>query len=116
MTTVKFPDGVELTYDETIKVGDLVTTCWKGFFRVVGITPRKAYKYDGTGRLVETDQDGTPVMTVEREYNNLGLVARSKEKGVDASCCLKATDEIPILIKKLEERQKSLQKILDAEK
>lgn len=42
MTTVKYPNGVYITYDETIKVGDLIATYNKGFYKMEKITPRGA--------------------------------------------------------------------------
>lgn len=104
MTTITCKNGVILHWDETIKVGDIITTYNKGYWELVAIEPRV-----GTTPLFHYKKslkpDGTPT------------TGKAIEK-CDASYCRKAQETIEIEIDKalkllinlraLQERLKSI--------
>lgn len=79
MTTIKHENGVELTYDETINVGDIVTTYHSGYHKITEITPRCGI--DGSPRV--------PLFTYVLVARADGTLAKRKSitKSCDASFC-----------------------------
>lgn len=72
MTKIVTSNGVELHYDDTIKVGDIITTYFAGFHKVTKITPR-----DGN----------TPLICFVRVADENGISRKSKEQCCDISYC-----------------------------
>ena len=60
MTEVICSNGVKLTWDETLKIGDLITSYHKGYWKLTNITTRKGmpplFQY-----TKQFKPDGTPV-------------------------------------------------------
>jgi hypothetical protein len=79
MITKKY-GGVTLTYDDTIKVGDLITAYHSGYHKLLRIEPRKANPPLFYYKTVFRD-DGTPVNS-------------KAPKSCDASYCRFAAPEI----------------------
>lgn len=75
MKSIRYPNGVVLTYDDTIEVGDIVTAYQKGWHRVIEIRPRK---------------DSTPIIVYQRLMDSTGKLVSSKVfLECDASYCQK---------------------------
>jgi hypothetical protein len=103
MKTIVCKNGVELTYDETIKVGDIITTYSPGFHELTEIEDRGAFK--------------TPLFIYKRVFNDAGEPYKKTLQRItscDASYCRKATEEIPKIIAEKKKSIEALQKILNA--
>ncbi len=81
MTQVNCTNGVVLHYDETIKVGDIISAYQKGFHRVTEIRDRGA--------------NATPLIGYETVARENGTLAKtSSVKHCDASYCRHAAGVI----------------------
>jgi len=108
MTTIKDSNGVELTYDETINVGDIVTAYHSGYHKITEITPR--YEIGGSPRV--------PLFTYVLVAKADGTLAKrsSITKECDASFCRHVKQELAKTITKKKEelaRLESLQIIFE---
>ncbi len=86
MTTITYAGGVKLDFDETIKVGDIITAYQSGYHKVTDITPR--YQKNGDVMI--------PLFTYCLVAKANGTVAKGKviTKSCDASYCRRATDAL----------------------
>jgi len=80
-----------------IKVGDLITTYWKGYFELVRIIPR--YKIDNLSFPIYEYREGAkpyrPVFVFVQKYNSDGKPHESKvERECDARHCQLAQNYI----------------------
>ena len=89
MITVKHPNGLTSTYDDTLQPGDVITTYNKGFFEFVKSEDRK-----GT----------TPLFHYRLKYDIHGKPRNGKViQYCDASYCHRASEIISKLIAKYEQ-------------
>lgn len=80
MAIIQHSNGVKSIYDETIKVGDLVTAYEKGFHRVTEIKPRRK---------------DTPLIMYVRVFGANGKPVSSKQHlGCDAAYVRKASERL----------------------
>ena len=99
MKTVKFCDGLELTYDDELKVGDLITTYYKGYYKFVGFQNR---------------HNECPIACFKRAYDLDGKPRKSKKiMECDAFWCRKASDKIKVEIEKRKNEIVALEKLLN---
>jgi len=106
-----------------IKVGDLVTAYWKGYFRVV--TVRKVYKpIIANNRHQFFVPEGDPnageyyasLVDIVQEYDSHGNPRKSKNtQTCDSSFCKLAIDVLPVVCKDLNNRRNALLNILKNE-
>lgn len=99
MIEVKTPDGhVYGWYDETIKVGDIIIAYHRGFHRVTKIEDRSKVRS-------KYDRSDSPLFHYVMVFDSKG---NAKKKGAINSCdamyCRKATEAIPVEIKRLEDQ------------
>jgi hypothetical protein len=90
MTKVTYPNGVTLQYDETIKIGDIISAYQAGYHKVVEIQEREG---------------STPFIHYVRVANQNWMPAESKKFSCDASYCIHAQDT---LVREILVRQKQL--------
>lgn len=69
----------ELTYDETLQPGDLITVYDKGFYRFVRFVPRP---------------HNTPTLHATAAYNSKGKPVKARPYTCDASYCRRAIEAI----------------------
>lgn len=103
-----------------IKVGDLVTAAWKGYYRVIEIIPRyktKEFPYLEQEAYEEGLEQGSPLFILKQEFKANGVsFPRKKEVKCDAYFCQLATEYISTEIKRLENILSNLNKITEQEK
>jgi hypothetical protein len=98
MKTVIYPSGYKGTYDDTLKVGDLISSYHNGYHELVQIEPRK---------------DAVPLFHYVTKFNASGTPRKSvKSRKCDAAYCRRATEEIAAQILIKETEIKALRKIL----
>ncbi len=96
MTKVQYPNGVVLQYDESIMVGDIITSYHSGFHRVLNIECR--------------GPNSTPLFEYERIFDKDGNPKRGKNS-CDASYCRKAIEILPQILHELDQKQDRLRRI-----
>lgn len=106
-----------------IKVGDLVTAYWKGYFRVVAI--RHVYKpLIAENRHQFFVPEGDPnageyyasIVDVIQEYDSYGNSRKSKKsQSCDSSYCKLAKDVLPVIIDDLSSERNRLLDIWENE-
>lgn len=97
MTKVTYPNGVVLQYDESIVVGDIITSYHSGFHRVISI------EYRGSNT--------TPLIEYEKVFDKDGNPKRGKNS-CDASYCRKAIETLPQILQELDQKHDRLRRIL----
>ena len=97
MTSVTYPNGYVGIYDETIKVGDIVTTYNSGYHIVTCIFERL---------------DMTPVFYYTKRYNDDGTTSKKLKSKCDGVFVRKAEDKLINVIKESQEKIKALEEIL----
>lgn len=78
-----------------MKIGDLITTCHKGFFILNEIEEREPYTTFGSTKL----HTPNPLFRYSRVGDDKGRPCGGKPKSCDASYCNLATDSIETMIK-----------------
>ena len=102
MKTVKY-SGMELTWDDELKSGDLITTYWKGYYTFVRFE-------------FENRHNDPPIALFTKTYDVGGKPCKSKKIiGCDASYCRKAADQIKAEIEKRKNEIVALEKVLEKE-
>lgn len=84
MKNVTHSNGIVLSYDDTIKVGDLVTGYHKGFHEVK--------------EIVHRGPDVTPLIRYICKFNAKGVKSKGVENCCDASYCKKVSNQIDNII------------------
>jgi hypothetical protein len=89
MTTIKYPNGVTIQYDETIKVGDIIIAYHKGFHKVTKITPREMdiSIYKRCMNCTDYSQHASPFITYVQIAKTDGSPAPQRINTCDASYC-----------------------------
>ena len=110
----------------SIKVGDLVTSYWSGYFEVVKVTRRwenktgateyfrRAYNIQGIENYNEDTcgEEMQPLITVIKKFDKSGkIVVTKKEQTCDASYCKVAKEVILLEINKLKQTIKLLEDV-----
>lgn len=92
MKTVECHNGVELIYDDSIEPGDIITTYYKGYWKMVSSEER---------------EDNTPIFNFERFAKADGKLFKpgGKSEACDASYCRKAR---PAIIESIVKTKKQL--------
>jgi len=86
MTEEICSNGVKLIWDETLKIGDLITTYHKGYWKLVNITPRKGsppmFHYTKSFKPDGTPIAGKATMECDASYcrNAKGVIADELSK------------------------------------
>jgi hypothetical protein len=99
-----------------MKEGDLITTYYKGFFRLKRIE-RRFYTQEYLNQYYPTDknkkagEEYSPLYYFTQEYDSNGNIKKSKEKSCDASFCELADSYIIDELQKLEQRKEQLLKL-----
>lgn len=89
MKSHEYPSGLVLDWDDELQVGDLITTCNEGIWRIEEIRER---------------ENNTPVFVTIRIYDAKGKPSKKLRSSFDASHCRKARIFICEHIKDLEEQ------------
>lgn len=97
MTKVTYPNGHISQYDETIKVGDIISTYHSGFHRVTEVKPREG---------------GTPLISYVKIAKDDGSKSKAIPNRCDASFCKHALGVICSLIVTHEKAIKGLQEFV----
>lgn len=100
-----------------MKEGDLITTYYKGFFRLKRIERRFYTEHDlqFTSKDKVLGAEYSPLYHFEQEYDSNGNVKISKEKAGDAGFCTLAKDFIAKELYRMTEQKRKLEKILQNE-
>lgn len=99
MISVTYPNGVTLMYDETLKVGDIITTYHKGYHKLEEIEKRG---------------NATPLFFYSlfaKEDGSIRTQPKKIMKSCDASYCRRASEVIDGEIQEAENRLASLQNL-----
>lgn len=104
MKTIKFDenyDNMELTWDDELKFGDLITAYHKGYYTFIKFVNRTGWP---------------PLAHFYKAYSANGKPCKSKKiMGCDASYCRKAIDQIKAEIEKRKNEIAALEKVLKEE-
>jgi hypothetical protein len=98
-----------------MKVGDLITTYYSGFFRLEKIERRfytEDYIRHYTRLKDKLGEEYSPLYYFTQEYDSNGRPKKSKQKACDAQFCKPAKDFIEQEILDIEERKQNLEKFL----
>jgi len=99
MITIKYDNGYEGTYDETLKPGDMITAYRKGYHEFI--------KFEDRGNKV------VPLVHYKQIYNENGKPCKPKIVfQCDAAYCRRAIDYIEKAIEKKTQELKALKEIL----
>lgn len=99
MISVTYPNGVTLAYDETLKVGDIITAYNKGYHKLEEIKERN---------------DSTPLFFYSLFAKEDGTIRTNPKKIInscDASHCRRASEIIDAEIQESENKLASLQNL-----
>ena len=115
----KFPSLKTQTKDltnmeEDIKVGDLITTCYKGYYRLTKIQRRFYTQYDVDyypSLKAVLGVEYSPLFHFIQEYDSEGKPKTGKEKACDSQFCKLAKISIEEEIKKAQNKINNLKEI-----
>lgn len=79
---------MKLTYDKTIKVGDIVTGYYKGYWRVTNVEQRNNYT------MGSKTYHPAPLITAELVLDSNGMKAKRRTANWDISYSKKITKEV----------------------
>ena len=99
-----------------MKVGDLITTYYAGFFRLEKVERRfyteEHIKYFPSYKD-KLGEEYSPLYYFTQEYDSNGKPKKSKQKACDAQFCKPAKDFIKKEILDIDERRQQLEKLLE---
>lgn len=99
MITIKYDNGYEGTYDETLKPGDMITAYRKGYHEFI--------KFEERGTEI------VPLVHYKQIYNDNGKPCKSKTiYQCDGAYCRRAIDDINKQIEKKTQELTALKEIL----
>lgn len=102
-----------------MKIGDLITTYFKGYYRLTKIEKRyitQELKNSNVYKDSNIGDEYSPLYHFVQIYDSNGNPKKSKEKQCDALFCNKAENYIKDAIKSNLDKNKKLQNVLDYEK
>jgi len=97
MKEIVTANNVTLVYDDTLVVGDLITTYHSGYHRLT--------------RIEDRGERNTPLFHYNKVYDSEGN-PRKGRNACDASYCRSAKEGLPISINNMQEKLTRLTKIL----
>ncbi len=99
-----------------MKEGDLITTYYKGYFRLKRIERRFTTQQDINSRLNSgrsLGEEYSPLFHFEQEFDSNGDVKKSKEKACDAQFCQLASEAIKTELEEMLTRRYNLERLLN---